>query len=78
MLCLLSPYCEIALQPMLHATKPVAKIHNAKVQIASGLAGNLQAADVGGELPERLFTPEGLANRRFTTQAVLGNASLLN
>lgn len=61
---------------MLQVIKPVANIHATKVQTASRLAGNLQAANGDGELLEGLFTLLGLANRRFATQAGLGNVWL--
>ncbi len=73
MLCLLSPYCEIARQPTLQVITQVAKVHANKVEIISPLAGNQQAANVDGGLPEILFTLMDLANRRFTTQAGLRN-----
>jgi hypothetical protein len=51
----------------------VARIHANKVEIISVLAGNLQAANLDGGLPEILFTLMDLANRRFATQAGLKN-----
>jgi hypothetical protein len=61
---------------MQQVIKPAAKAHTTNVQIASGLAGTLQAANKGDGFPQRLFTRVDLPNRQFATQVGLGKQAL--
>jgi len=58
-------------------TVDVINVHPNNVQMASNLAGTLQAADDDVWFAAAFFTPVALTNRRFTTQAGLRFGSRL-